>query len=87
MHSEPAVGKETQGATLTLVETCQADSYNVASVAQAITTYSTHFGKGMLRSVQFFVVGSTEKKGVILTLYVVGQWTPFFPRRFPTTGK
>jgi Baseplate J-like protein len=85
--SSPSIGKETASASLTIIETCQADSYSEQSVAQAITTYSTHFGKGMLTSVQFFVVGSTEKKGVILTLYVVGRWTPFFPRRFPTTGK
>jgi hypothetical protein len=85
--SSPSVGKETKTAKVTIVEICKADSYSVTSVARAITTYSTHFGKGMLTRAQFFVVGSTEKKGVILTLYVVGRWTPFFPRRFPTTGK
>jgi hypothetical protein len=78
---------QTQTAKVTIVETCQADSYSVTSVAQAITTYSTHFGKGILTRAQFFVVGSTEKQGVILTLYVVGRWTPFFPHHFPTTGK
>jgi hypothetical protein len=85
--SEPAVGKETTSAQLTVVETCTADSYRVSAIAHVITTYSKHFGKGILTKAQFFVVGITEKKGVILTLYVVGRWTPFFPRRFPTTGK
>ena len=84
--SSPGVGKETQSAQLTVVETCTADSYSVASVAHALTTYSKHFGKGILTKAQFFVVGITEKKGVILTLYVVGRWTPFIIRQY-WTGK
>lgn len=85
--SSPSVGKETTRALLTIVETCKADSYSEKAVAHAITTYSNHFGKGMLTKVQFFVVSVTEKKGVIITLYVVGQWKPFVMRSFPNVGK
>lgn len=87
IHSEPAVGKETQSAQLTIIETCSAASYYASSVAQAITAYSRKFGKGTLAHVQCFVVGSAEKKGVTLTLYVVGRWYPFVMRSFPSTGK
>ena len=85
--SSPGVGKETTSGKLTIVETCSAVSYSVPSVAHAITTYSNRFGKGTLRKVQLFLVGVTEKKGVILTLYVVGQWSPLVVRHFPSTGK
>jgi hypothetical protein len=85
--SSPSVGRETPSARLTAVETCTADSYRVTSVAHAITTYSKRFGKGTLTHVQAFVVGVTAKKGVSITLYVVGRWHPFVMRRFPGTGK
>lgn len=84
--SSPHVGKETQSAKLTIVETCKAFSYSVESVAHAITTYSRRFGKGALTHAQFFIVSVSEKKGVNITLYVVGQWEPFIARRY-WTGK
>ncbi|HJT56705.1 MAG TPA: baseplate J/gp47 family protein [Ktedonobacteraceae bacterium] len=87
IHSSPTVGKEAQSATLTLTETCSADSYNVQSIAHAITTYSTRFGKGMLSNVQFFLVNVAERKGVSITLYVVGRWTPLSAPAFPRVGK
>jgi hypothetical protein len=52
-----------------------------------ITTYSKRFGKGTLTHPQLFVVSVTEKKGVIVTLYVVGRWHPFVMRQFPNIGK
>jgi hypothetical protein len=85
--SEPAVGKEIQSALLTIVETCTADSYRITSVAHAITTYSTRFGTGTLTHAQVVVVGASQRKGVILTLYVVAQWHPLVVRRFPGTEK
>ena len=87
IHSSPGVGKETQRGVLTIVETCSAVSYSVQSAVRAITIYSQRFGKGMLAPVQFFAVGVTGQKGVILTLYVMGQWHPLLMRRFPGTGK
>ncbi len=86
-HTSPSVGKETPSAELTIVETCTADSYSEQALAHAITTYSKNFGKGTLTKVQFVVVSVTEKKGVSITLYVVGQWKPILMRSFPNTGK
>jgi Baseplate J-like protein len=86
-HASPGVGKETAHATITLIETCSADSYSVQSVAHAITTYSRRFGKGTLSKVQFFIVDVAERKGVSIMLYVAGRWNPFVARTFPTTGK
>ena len=85
--SEPAVGKETMSALLTIVETCKAFSYSVSSVAHTITTYSKRFGTGTLTHVQVVAVGVSQRKGVSITLYVVGQWHPLVVRRFPGTGK
>jgi hypothetical protein len=85
--SSPSVGKETTSALLTIIETCSAFSYNEKSVAQAITTYNTRFGKGTLTHMQLFVVGVSQRKGVLITLYVVGRWYPLLVRRFPSTGK
>jgi hypothetical protein len=86
-HPEPAVGKETQSAQLMIVETCTADSYRASSLAHAMTTYSKRLGIGTLTHVQVVVVGVSYRKGVILTLYVVGQWHPLLMRRFPGAGK
>jgi Baseplate J-like protein len=86
-HTSPSVGKETASATLTITETCSAFSYSVQSVTHAITTYSRRFGKGTLSKVQFFIVDVTERKGVSITLYVVGRWNPFIARSFPNIGK
>ena len=85
--SSPSVGKETPSAQLTVVETCKADSYRVASVAHALTTYSKRFGKGTLTHVQVVVVGVSQREGVSITLYVVAQWHALIVRRFPGTGK
>ena len=85
--SSPSVGKETQSAVLTLIETCSADSYSVTAASQAITTFSRRFGKGTLTHVQFFVVGVSQSKEVSIRLYVVAQWHPFAMRHFPGTGK
>jgi hypothetical protein len=86
-YTSSGVGKETVSATLTIVETCSAFSYSVQSVAHAITAYSRRFGKGTLNKVQFFIVDVTERKGVSITLYVVGRWNPFIARSFPNIGK
>ncbi len=86
-HSEPTAGKETTSALLTIIETCKADSYSEKSLIHTITTYSKQFGKGTLTHAQFFLVSVTEKKGVEISLYVVGQWHPFVMRSFPSTGK
>jgi hypothetical protein len=86
-HASPNVGKETVSATLTLIETCSADSYSVSSVSHAITIYSRRFGKGILSKVQFFIVDVTEGKGVSIMLYVVAHWNPSIAHTFPTTGK
>jgi hypothetical protein len=85
--SSPNVGKETTSAQLMIVETCKAESYSVSSVVHAITTYSKWFGKGTLTHAQFFIVGVSEKKVVVITLYVVGRWNPFIARSFPSVGK
>ncbi len=85
--SSPHVGKETRSAQLAISETCSTDSYSEKTVAQAITTYSTKFGKGTLTRVQFFVVGVSEKRGVEIKLYVVARWHPFVMRSFPNVGK
>jgi hypothetical protein len=84
--STPRVGKETFKAVLRITETCKADSYSVNSIAHAIATYSTRFGKGTLTHIQFFVVGATERKGVSIVVYVVAQWHPLLVRHF-STGK
>lgn len=86
-YSSPNAGKETTSAQLTIIETCKADSYSVATVSHAITTYSKQFGKGTLTHAQFFLVGVSEKRRVMITLYVVGRWHPFVMRSFPSTGK
>jgi hypothetical protein len=85
--SSPGVGKEATSVVLIIVETCSASSYSVATVSHTITTYSKQFGKGTLTHVQFFVVGVMEKKGVIVTLYVLGRWHPFTISSFPNSGK
>jgi hypothetical protein len=85
--SSPHVGKEAKSAQLAISETCSADSYSEKTVAQAITTYSKKFGKGTLTHAQFIVVSVSEKRGVTISLYVVGRWHPFVMRSFPNVGK
>ncbi|HEX6479575.1 MAG TPA: baseplate J/gp47 family protein [Ktedonobacteraceae bacterium] len=77
--SSPRVGKETKTATVTIAETCKADSYSEQSVIHAISTYSKRFGKGTLTHMQLFEV-SIKKQAVLL--YVTGQWEPFESRRY-----
>lgn len=85
-HSSPGVGKETKSGQLTIVETCSADSYSETVAAQAITTESRKYGKGILTHVHYVVVGISEKRGVAVSLYVEGLWQPFMMRR-NWTGK
>src|SRR5258708_38012085 len=80
--STPSVGKEAISTVLTLIETCKAFSYNTASVKDAVSTYSRHFGTGTLTNVQFSIVGVTEKKGVVIMLYVTATWNPIVVRHF-----
>lgn len=80
--STPSIGKEAISALLTLIETCKAFSYNIASVKDAVSTHSRNFGTGTLTNVQFSVVGVTEKKGVVIMLYVTASWNPNVVRHF-----
>ena len=84
--SSPGVGKETTNAVLRITETCKAFSYTIASVKDAISVYSRHFGTGTLTHVQFSVVGITVKKRVAISLFVTAKWNPIVLRRF-STGK
>ena len=84
--SSPGVGKETTNAVLRITETCKAFSYTIASVKDAISVYSRHFGTGTLTHVQFSVVGITVKKRVAISLFVTAKWNPIVVRRF-STGK
>lgn len=86
-HSSPGVGKETWHGELTVVETCTADSYHVASIAQALTAYSQRLGAGTLTQRQIVVVGVSQHQGVRITLYVIAWWHPLVARRFPGVGK
>jgi Baseplate J-like protein len=80
--STPTIGKETTSAVLRITETCKAFSYAVTSVKEAVSIYSKHFGRGTLTHVQFSIVGVTEKKGVVISLYVIATWNPIVVRHF-----
>ncbi len=82
--SNPAVGKETTSATISVKETCHAFSYSNQAVRTALTAYEKQLGAGTLAHVQYSVVASNQEN---IILYVTGQWNPMSVRHFPSSGK
>ncbi len=82
--SYPAIGKVTRTAVVTVTETCQAISYSMTTVKDAITAYAKRFGRGRLTNVDYTIVGVMRSQ---IKLYITAQWYPFVVRYISSTGK
>ena len=81
----PAIGIETQSARLTLKSVCTAISYSTALAKNQIAEAGKRYGN--LSNIQFSIVGITDRKGVLLHLYVTAVVKPIVKTRYGITGK